>query len=87
MRSIGVRELKANTSRVLREVSETAEPLEITVRGRPVARLVPIGAVRAGKDDAAAVWADLDDLAAQIGSSWPPDTSATEAVREGRRDL
>ncbi len=43
MRSIGIRELRQNASRVLREV-EAGEVVEITDRGRPVARLTPIPA-------------------------------------------
>jgi len=41
MRSIGVRELRQHASRYLEEVA-AGEPIEITDRGRPVARLVPI---------------------------------------------
>ncbi|HWM64255.1 MAG TPA: type II toxin-antitoxin system prevent-host-death family antitoxin [Solirubrobacterales bacterium] len=40
MREIGVRELKANLSSVLRDV-ERGEQVRVTVRGRPVADLVP----------------------------------------------
>jgi prevent-host-death family protein len=40
MREIGVRELKANLSSVLRRVGE-GERVRITRRGRPVAELVP----------------------------------------------
>jgi prevent-host-death family protein len=40
MREIGVRELKANLSSVLRRVSE-GERVRVTRRGRPVAELVP----------------------------------------------
>ncbi|MGI9119093.1 MAG: type II toxin-antitoxin system Phd/YefM family antitoxin [Acidimicrobiales bacterium] len=39
--AIGVREAKAELSRLLREVEEGAE-WTITDRGRPVARLVPV---------------------------------------------
>lgn len=42
MERIGVRELNQNTSQVLARVSG-GETLEITDRGRPVARLVPVG--------------------------------------------
>jgi prevent-host-death family protein len=45
MREIGVRELKANLSRVLRQV-ESGEQVRVTVRGRPVADLVPVGGVQ-----------------------------------------
>lgn len=41
MERIGVRELNQNTSQVLARVSG-GETVEITDRGRPVARLVPI---------------------------------------------
>jgi prevent-host-death family protein len=42
MERIGVRELNQNTSQVLARVSG-GETIEITDRGRPVARLVPVG--------------------------------------------
>lgn len=41
-RIIGVRELKARTSEVLREVQETGAEFVITVRGKAVARLEPL---------------------------------------------
>ena len=41
MRSIGIRELRQQASRHLRDV-ERGETIEVTDRGRPVALLVPI---------------------------------------------
>lgn len=41
MREIGVRELKATLSSVLRDV-EKGERVRVTSRGRPVAELVPV---------------------------------------------
>ncbi len=41
MRSIGIRELRQQASRYLREV-EAGTSIEITDRGRPVALLVPV---------------------------------------------
>jgi prevent-host-death family protein len=41
MEQVGVRELKQNASRVLDRV-KAGESLEVTERGRPVARLTPI---------------------------------------------
>jgi len=41
MRAIGIRELRQHASRYLRDV-ERGETIEVTDRGRPVARLVPI---------------------------------------------
>lgn len=41
MRAIGVRELRQQASRYLRDV-EGGETIEVTDRGRPIARLVPV---------------------------------------------
>ena len=41
MRKIGIRELRQQASKHLRDV-EKGETIEITDRGRPVARIVPI---------------------------------------------
>ena len=89
MRRIGVRELKEQTSRVLREVRESGEIFEVTNRGRVIARLVPAGhrPPVAEQEKVAAVWADMDQLAAEIAAHWPKGVSAVEAVREQRREL
>lgn len=50
METIGVRELRQHASRYLEQVRSTGEPIEITDRGRPVARLVPLSSDS---------WADL----------------------------
>ena len=42
MARVGIRELKQNASAVVRRVA-AGEPVEITERGRPVARIVPLG--------------------------------------------
>ena len=47
MREIPQRELRNNVSAVLREV-ESGETLRVTVRGRPVADLVPVSARKRG---------------------------------------
>jgi prevent-host-death family protein len=41
MRAIGIRELRQQASRYLRDV-QRGETIEVTDRGRPVARLVPV---------------------------------------------
>ena len=87
MRSVGVRELKQHTSRVLRRVREKGEQIEVTYRGRAVARLIPVPRPAARRRDVAAVWSDLDRLAVEIGAHWRGPAGAREAVREGRRRL
>lgn len=42
MEQIGVQELRQNASRYLSRVASRQESIEITERGQPIARLVPI---------------------------------------------
>jgi prevent-host-death family protein len=86
MRAVGVRELKQRTSQVLRELQDGGEEIEITHRGRVVARLVPVRRVPPAAR-ASRAWVTLDQVAREIGRRWPAGRSAAEAVREGRRDL
>jgi prevent-host-death family protein len=86
MSVVGVRELKAHASRILRRVRERRETIEVTHRGRVVARIVPVEQPGAS-DDEGAVWTDLDRLAAEIGACWPDGVSTVDAVNEERREL
>lgn len=67
MRSIGVRELRQHASKYLEQVA-AGELIEITDRGHPVARLVPISGdpwedlINAGEVVEAARPIDIDDL-------------------------
>jgi len=74
MERIGVRELRQNASKYLARVAENHQPIEITDRGRPVARLVPITAD------------DWDNLVA-VGEITPADPGVTihdlESVEAG----
>ena len=88
MRPIGIRELKARTSAVIREVRLHGGEVDITHHGRVVARLVPVAAPpRPASRRSAAVWSTIDRVAREIGRQWPKGVSAVQAVREGRRDL
>ena len=87
MVTVGIRELKQNTSKLLRRVREEGEIIEITYYGEVIARLVPVNPPAAADQDLAAIWADMDQLAAEISAKWPEGVSAVEAVREVRRDL
>ncbi len=89
MRSVSVRELKEHASRILREIEEGGEIIEVTNRGRVVARLVPERRRLAAAEKAtvSGVWADMDELAYEIGAHWPNGLSAVDAVREQRREL
>jgi prevent-host-death family protein len=85
--AVGVRELKEHASDIVRRVRERGETIEVTYRGRVVARLVPVEYAPVAAEQATAVWADLDQLAAEIGAHWPAGVTAAEAVGEQRRAL
>jgi prevent-host-death family protein len=85
MLSVGVRELKANASGILRRVRDRGETVEVTHRGRVIARIVPVAAPERAASEDGAVWSDIDRLAAEIGARWPAGVTAVDAVREGRR--
>jgi prevent-host-death family protein len=87
METIGVRELKARASEIVRRVRDQRETIGVTVRGRVVARIVPVERQPPSPEELSAVWASIDEIAAEIGAHWPPDVTAVDAVREGRREL
>jgi prevent-host-death family protein len=81
MDRIGVRELRQHASRYLARVVN-GETLEVTDRGRPVARLIPIATdawadlIAAGKVTLAA---DDADIADEVPVDYGVDASATLA--------
>ncbi len=87
MQSIGIRELKEHTSQVLRRVREKGQSLQVTYRGQVIALILPAPSSKPKAKDLETYWTDLDQLSAEIGAHWPAGVSATDAVREGRREL
>lgn len=82
MITVGVRELKQQTSELVRLVRQEGHQIRITYRGEVVALLVPVE--RPEREAEPSSWASLDVLAAEIGARWPTDVSSVEAVAEGR---
>ena len=82
MVTVGVRELKQQTSELIRRVRERGDEIRVTHRGRVVARIIPVASSNANGGQA---WDDLDMLAAEIGKHWPKKVTAARAVSEARR--
>lgn len=80
MKTIGMTELKAHLSAVLREVQEQGELINITCRGKVVARIVPVST-----EGARATIADLNSLRAEIGRLWTPGVSVPDMIDDIRR--
>ncbi len=83
-KEIGIRELKARASEVVRAVKEQRARYVITQRGKPAALLIPLDADydRAKADE---VWARLEELGRQIAECWTSEKSAVEILSEMRR--
>ena len=87
MITVGVRELKQQTSRILRRVREDGEVIEITYHGETVARLIPVNPSVPSEEEMAAVLTDLNQLSAEISAQWPDGVSAMDAINDVRREL
>jgi len=84
MEEIGIRELKARASEVVRAVKERRAHYLITQRGKPAALLLPVDAVPP-QPDPDEVWARLEALGEEIARTWQSDKSAVEILAEMRR--
>ena len=83
MKSMGIRELKAHMSEVIREVQSGAT-IEVTNHGEAVALLVPVRrTIDQGQVQAAL--ASLDALAAEIGRKVTEPTDVAKMISDMRR--
>ncbi|UCC63637.1 MAG: type II toxin-antitoxin system Phd/YefM family antitoxin [Anaerolineae bacterium] len=90
MPDVGVRELKARASEIVRNVRERRARYVITYRGRPVGLLMPLeetspAALSPANDAAAAAWDELTRLGEEIGREWRSPLSAVELLSGMRR--
>ena len=90
MREVGVRELKARASEIIRSVRDGRMRYTITYRGRPVGVLVPLDQPSAGppvgdegRDETA--WEELERLGEEIGRGWQSPMTSVELLTEMRR--
>lgn len=84
---VGVSELRERATEIVRRVRTRGASIDITYRGKIVARLVPVSKPERHTTPSSEIWTSLDQLAAEIGAHWPKNVSAVDAVRERRRDL
>ena len=88
MDSVGINELKRDTSSVLRRVRLNKETIEVTYRGKVVARIVPIqNQDEVPKRKCEDIWKEMDQLSDRISRQWPEGVSSVDAVRERRSAL
>ena len=89
MTEIGVRDLKAKASEIVRTVREDRAHYVITHRGRPVALLMPLEEPKSeGELDVKgvdSVWEELIELGKEIDRAWQSPKTGVELLSEMRR--
>ena len=90
MPKVGIRELKAHASEIMRKVRDHRARYVITYRGRPVGVLLPLNEVTQaevalGGEQGAAVWEELSQLGEEIGRGWQSPLTSAELLSEMRR--
>jgi prevent-host-death family protein len=86
--TIGVRELKNQTSRVLRAVREEMSEYVVTLRGEPVALLRPLTqeeARRLRQVEIDETLEEMKSLARKVAAAWKSEKSGVELIAEQRR--
>jgi prevent-host-death family protein len=91
MPMIGVRELRQQTSELLRKLKEEKAEYIITYQGQPVALLLPLDVtaveqaiLQVGKRGAAQPWEAYVQVAARARAAWPTSTE-TQALLDDIR--
>ncbi len=88
MPEIGIRELKARASEIVRAVRDRRARYTITYRGRPVGVLMPLGEAppaEATDEAVPAAWEELTRLGEEIGQGWTSSQTGAELLSEMRR--
>lgn len=82
---IGIRELKAHASEILRSVREQGARYTVTYRGRPVGVLLPLPAAADLGSATEDAWEELARLGGEVERGWRAQLSSTEILSEMRR--
>ncbi len=84
MEEIGIRELKAQASDVIRAVKEQRARYVVTQRGVPVAVIIPMDAILPEKNSDES-WDKLMEIRKKLGKSKQNKKSSVEILSEMRR--
>ncbi len=84
MRSVGMRELRENMGRILHEVAETREEMQVTHHGKVLVHLVPPPRA-ASREEMEQLIKKLRRLSKEVGQLAPKGASATDLIDQERR--
>jgi prevent-host-death family protein len=92
MSLIGVRELREQASKVIRQVRKEGAEYVVTYQGRPVAIILPLDTARAeaemvrvSKKAILGNWETYERLAEELRRVWPSDISTQDLLDAIRR--
>lgn len=86
MPEIGIRELKSQASEIVRAVREERAEYIVTLRGKPVAMIVPFEETPGETVRSHEVfWDEMDALADELAATWDAEKSPLEYFFEQRR--
>ena len=86
MPEIGVRELKARASEIVRAVRDQRMRYTVTYRGRPVGVLMPLSEIpETNGQTEPDPWEELIRLGKEIDQGWQSSQTSTELLSELRR--
>jgi prevent-host-death family protein len=85
MTDISIRELKARTSAVMRDVQRNKSPFRVTCRGKAVGLIMPVEQALPGPDAKARAWAQFFTAAEDVGKRWKSPLTAAEVLADMRR--
>ena len=87
MLTVGIRELKTNPSVILRRVRLKGETVDITFRGKIIARISPAQSTTDAPARDNAAWVALDRISAEIGVAVEKKKKTVSRRRVGNADL
>jgi prevent-host-death family protein len=82
---IGVRELKARASEIVRKVHDERVRYTITRRGKPVGLILPLVETPPDTASADAAWDRLMEIGAEIARGWPEGVDSAQVISDMRR--
>lgn len=82
---VGVRDLKARASEMVRFVAEQRATYVVTRRGRPVGLLTPLPSTADTPLEPQAAWERLGRLGGELDRAWRSRKTSSTAIAEMRR--
>lgn len=85
MPKVGVRDLKARASAIIRDLRENRTSYTITYRGKPVGMLTPVDEIKEQIETQPDGWGEMLRIMEETSDPWESEKTLNEILREMRR--